>query len=115
MSERDARLVGTWRKVSGGECAARYPGELRLLANGLYSALPESEPRSSVAPGSYRKVAIAATAASSFITPILVLGVGGWWLDQRFHTGGILAFVGAVIGFAAGIIALLQVIRQLNQ
>jgi len=78
-------------------------------------ALPHVQQRGSVAPGAYRKVAIAATAASSFISPILVLGVGGWWLDQRLHSGGLCAFAGTVIGFIAGIVALLQVIRQLNQ
>ena len=46
---------------------------------------------------------------------VLVLGVGGWWLDQRLHSGGICAFVGTVVGFIAGIVALLQVIRQLNR
>ncbi len=68
------------------------------------------------APGSYRKVAIAATAASSFIAPILVLGVGGWWLDQRLHTSvGICAFIGTVLGFIVGILSLMRVIKQLNQ
>ncbi len=69
-----------------------------------------------VAPGSYQKVAIAATAASSFIAPILVMGVGGWWLDQRLHTSiGICAFVGTVVGFIVGILSLLRVIQQLNR
>jgi hypothetical protein len=77
--------------------------------------LPDVPRPGSPAPGAYRKVAIAATAASSFISPILVLGVGGWWLDQRLHSGGICAFIGTVIGFIAGIVALLQVIRQLNR
>ena len=77
--------------------------------------LPGAQQQGKVAPGAYRKVAIAATSASSFISPILVLGVGGWWLDQKLHSGGICAFVGTVIGFIAGIVALLQVIRQLNR
>src|ERR1051326_2745150 len=57
----------------------------------------------SVKPGAYRKVAIAATAASSFVTPILVLALGGVWLDKRLHTGGICAFIGAVLGFIVGV------------
>ena len=69
-----------------------------------------------VAPGAYRKVAIASTAASSFIAPILVLGVGGWWLDQRLHTSvGICAFIGTVLGFIVGVLTLMRVIRQLNR
>ena len=69
-----------------------------------------------VAPGSYQKLAVAATAATSFIAPIVVLGVGGWWLDQRLHSPiGICAFVGVVLGFIVGIISLLRVIQQLNR
>ncbi len=67
-----------------------------------------------VTPGSYQKVAIAATAASSFIAPIIVLGLGGWWLDQRFHIN-ICAFIGTVLGFIVGILSLMRVIQQLNR
>lgn len=78
---------------------------------------PASDPlrRGAVKPGGYRKLAIAATAASTFVAPILVLSVGGWWLDQRLHTSGICAFIGAIVGFIAGIVSLLRVIQQLNQ
>ena len=69
-----------------------------------------------VAPGAYQKVAIAATAASAFIAPILALGVGGWWLDQRLHSSiGICAFIGTVLGFIVGILSLMRVIQQLNR
>ena len=80
--------------------------------------LPPREGRptpGAVKPGAYRKVAIAATAASTFITPIIVLSLGGWWLDQRMHSStGIFAFLGALVGFVVGIISLLRVIQQLN-
>ena len=69
----------------------------------------------SVVPGSHYKLAVAATAASSFVAPIIVLGVAGWWLDQRIHNGvSVFAFVGTVLGFIVGIVALLRVIQQLN-
>jgi hypothetical protein len=80
--------------------------------------LPPREGRpqpGTVAPGGYQKLAVAATAASSFVGPILVLGVGGWWLDQRLHTNGTCAFIGTVVGFIAGIFSLLRVIQQLNR
>ena len=77
----------------------------------------ESGPKQgTVAPGGYQKLAVAATAASSFIAPIIVLGAGGWWLDQRFHgSNGLFAFAGTVLGFIAGIVSLLRVIKQLNR
>jgi F0F1-type ATP synthase assembly protein I len=65
-------------------------------------------------PGAYRKLAIGATAASSFVAPIIVLAVGGMWLDHRLHTS-IWAFVGALVGFVAGIVSLLRIIQQLNE
>jgi hypothetical protein len=69
-----------------------------------------------VTPGAYQKLAVAATAATSFIAPIVVLGVGGWWLDQRLHSPiGICAFIGTVVGFIVGIVSLLRVIQQLNR
>jgi hypothetical protein len=68
-----------------------------------------------VEPGSYNKMALATTAASSFIMPILVLSVGGWWLDKKLHTSPWLAFGGVVIGFIAGIVSLLNVIRRLEE
>jgi hypothetical protein len=78
--------------------------------------LPGKPTPGTVAPGAYTKVAVAATAASSFITPIVVLGVGGWWLDQRLHFGiSICAFIGTVLGFILGILALMRVIQQLNR
>lgn len=33
----NARFIGQWRKTSREACAARYPAELRLDANGLYT------------------------------------------------------------------------------
>jgi F0F1-type ATP synthase assembly protein I len=75
----------------------------------------EAQP-GSVTPGKYRKVAIATTAASSFVAPILVLGVGGYLLDQRMHnTMALFAFLGTVVGFGVGIFSLLRVIQQLNR
>ncbi|HLJ54394.1 MAG TPA: AtpZ/AtpI family protein [Chthonomonadaceae bacterium] len=66
-------------------------------------------------PGSYRKAAIAATAASTFVTPVLVLGVAGWWLDQRMHTKiGIFAFAGTVLGFIIGVLSLQRVLKQIR-
>ena len=74
-----------------------------------------SERKGSVEPGSYNKMAIAATAASSFIMPIIVLSVGGWWLDQKLkHETAWFAFCGVLVGFVVGTSALLNVIKRLS-
>ncbi len=76
---------------------------------------PVKPPSGSIEPGSYNKMAIAATAASSFIMPILVLSVAGWWLDEKLHTKPWLAFGGVVLGFIAGTVSLLNVIKRLEE
>ncbi len=66
-------------------------------------------------PGSYNKMAIAATAASSFIMPIIVLSVLGWWLDQKLHhTTNWMAMIGVLLGLVAGISGLLNVLKRLE-
>src|SRR5271170_1156173 len=55
----------------------------------LKPTLPPHPDRSTrpgkVEPGSYNGLVVAATAASSFIMPIMVLTVVGWFLDSRLH------------------------------
>jgi len=36
MADRDARLVGVWQKIHGGECATGYAAHMRFEPNGLY-------------------------------------------------------------------------------
>ncbi|MCW3055800.1 MAG: hypothetical protein JWN14_4970 [Chthonomonadales bacterium] len=68
-----------------------------------------------VEPGSYNKMALATTAASSFIMPIVVLSLGGWWLDQKLHhTTFWIAFVGVLVGLVVGVSALLKVVNRLQ-
>jgi Uncharacterized protein conserved in bacteria len=43
----------------------------------------------------------------------ITIGIG-YWLDRRFDTTPILLLVGAVIGFGAFVLRLLQLGRQLN-
>jgi hypothetical protein len=68
-----------------------------------------------VAPGSYSNMALATTAASAFIMPIIVLSVGGWWLDQKLHhTTSWIAFVGVLVGLVVGVSALMKVINRMQ-
>lgn len=68
-----------------------------------------------VAPGAYGKMAIASTAATSLIMPIIVFAVGGMFLDRKLHTDPWGAFIGVVLGFVAGIAALMNVMRRLGE
>jgi F0F1-type ATP synthase assembly protein I len=43
------------------------------------------------------------TAVSYLLTGMLVWGVIGWLVDQRFETGGIAIAVGTVVGAAGGV------------
>jgi F0F1-type ATP synthase assembly protein I len=79
--------------------------------------LPDiSKPRpGAAAPGAYSKIAIAATAATSFIVPIIVLSVGGYFLDKKLNnTTPWFAMLGLIVGLAAGISALLKIIAKLQ-
>ena len=77
---------------------------------------PDRPRQGTVAPGGYHKLAVSVTAASSFVTPILVLGVGGWYLDQMMHhQTAYLAFGGTVLGFVLGVFALMRIIKQLSK
>lgn len=76
---------------------------------------PDTPREGKLEPGSYNKMAIAATAASSFIMPIIVLGYGGWWLDQKLkHETAWLSLLGVVLGFAAGVVSLMNSIKRLS-
>lgn len=68
-----------------------------------------------IAPGSYNKMALAATAASSFIMPIILLALGGYWLDGKLHTAPWLVFIGLLLGLAAGVTGLLRVAKRLSE
>jgi len=67
-------------------------------------------------PGSYRKSAIASTAVTAFVTPTIVLSLGGFWLDQRLHhSTDYLAGIGVVLGLIVGTSALLRIVAKLNE
>ena len=70
----------------------------------------------SIAPDSYGKMGLAFTAATSFIMPVVVLSVGGWWLDQKLHhTTAWLAFAGVLLGLVTGVVSLINVMNKLSK
>ena len=76
---------------------------------------PEKPRPGAIVPGSYSKMAMATTAASSFIMPIILLSLGGWWLDQKMHHATAwLAFIGVLVGLVVGVSALLKIVNRLE-
>jgi len=75
-----------------------------------------AKPRSGVVePGSYNKMALATTAASSFIMPVIVLSLGGYWLDQKLHhVTPWFALTGVIVGMVVGVSALLKVVKRME-
>lgn len=66
-------------------------------------------------PGSYRDQALAYTAASQFVTPILALGLAGWWLQGRFHFAPWGVLIGFTVGFVVGVASLLKVVNRMGK
>ena len=61
---------------------------------------------------SYAKTAIASQAAGALVTPIIVGTFAGVWLDKKFNTNWItIALV--LVGFVAGVVALMQILKKL--
>lgn len=61
-----------------------------------------------------RGSALAYQAASSFIMPIIVLALLGWFLDGRFHKNGMITVVFIILGFVVGVTGLLKVLNQMD-
>lgn len=78
--------------------------------------IPKEPELGGFAPAHYRSVGIALNVATSFIAPILVLGVGGMLLDKQVgNTTSWFALAGTLIGLIAGVMGLLRAIQTLNK
>src|SRR5579862_5071084 len=86
--------------------------EAPRLATVRPPAQPTARP-SAPDPGAYRNQALAYSAVSQFVTPILVLGLLGWWLQGRFHFEPWGVLVGFTVGFVVGVISLLNVTNRM--
>ncbi len=61
------------------------------------------------------KAALASMAATSFIMPIIILALGGYWLDTRLkHSTFWFAGLGVLVGMAVGINSLMRLLERLN-
>ncbi|MBC7527057.1 MAG: AtpZ/AtpI family protein [Chthonomonadaceae bacterium] len=69
----------------------------------------------SVKPGEYTNLGLSMTAAGTFVSPIIVLSLIGYFLDMKFKTTPILVFIGLVIGFIVGVTSLMRVSAKLSK
>ncbi len=64
----------------------------------------------------YSKAAMATSAGSAFLTPILTLCVGGYLLDQKLHhETAWLSMLGVIVGLALGITSMLRILNRLSK
>ncbi len=63
---------------------------------------------------SSQKAALALSSVGAFTTPILVLTLGGYWLDEKFHhTTMIFTILGLLAGMAVGTVSLISIMNRM--
>ena len=63
----------------------------------------------------YGKAAMATSAGSAFLTPILTLCIGGYLLDQKLHHEmAWLSMLGVIVGLALGITSMMRILNRLS-
>lgn len=62
-----------------------------------------------------RRQGLSYQGASEAVAAILIAAGGGYWLDGRFDTSPIFLFLGTALGFAAFVLRLLRLGRQLQE
>jgi F0F1-type ATP synthase assembly protein I len=65
--------------------------------------------------GDYRRAGLAYTIPAALVAPILVLTLGGAWLDERLHRSPAFTLAGAVLGFVVGMINMVRIAGKLNR
>ena len=110
QEDRDARLAAQYTVLPQSGHGVPLPPKIKvdLPPN------PNKPGPGSMQPGSYKGTALAMQAASSFIMPIIVLVILGWFLDGRFHTGVLLTIVFFMLGFIVGVANLMRVVNQMD-
>ncbi len=62
----------------------------------------------------YRQMGLAYTIPAALVAPIVVLTLGGWWLDERFHKSPAFTLAGAVLGMISGVVNMIRIANKLN-
>ena len=74
-----------------------------------------AEPKDDPTPKPPRRQGLAYQGASEAVVSILIAVGFGYWLDGRFDTSPIFLVLGTALGFAAFVLRLLRLGRQLQQ
>jgi len=78
---------------------------LRIFSQALnFLAVEGSEPSNNKGPSPFRYAGFGIQLAGS----VVVFMLAGYWLDRRLGTGGVLAILGALLGFGAALYAMLR-------
>lgn len=101
---------------SGHEKLPEVPSAPRLPDAPVIRADLPARPTESQSEGlkQYRNMGIAYTIPMALLAPIVVLLVGGWWLDQRFHKSPVFTLAGALVGTVVGFINMFRLASRLN-
>ena len=62
-----------------------------------------------------QRAGIAYTLPASLIAPIIVLTLGGYWLDERFGKSPAFTIGGALLGAVTGFINMIRIANKLNK
>lgn len=62
-----------------------------------------------------QKAGIAYTLPASLIAPVIVLTIGGYWLDQKLNKYPIFTITGALLGTISGFINMIRIANKLNR
>ena len=62
-----------------------------------------------------RKMGVAYNIPASLIAPIIVLSVGGIWLDKRFGGGSVFTAVGFILGVIVGFMNMIRMVQRLEK
>jgi F0F1-type ATP synthase assembly protein I len=62
-----------------------------------------------------RKMGVAYNIPASLIAPIIVLSVGGIWLDKRFGGGSIFTAIGLILGVIVGFMNMIRMVQRLDK
>jgi F0F1-type ATP synthase assembly protein I len=65
---------------------------------------------------SYSKAALGTTAVSALVTPIVVLCLGGYWLDMRLkHATPWFAMIGVIVGLVLGLTSMMKILEKISK
>jgi F0F1-type ATP synthase assembly protein I len=123
---QSARADSARRDSAGGDSAG---GNSDDTENELLQPVPEpprlnpklpahpAEPQPASQDGrDYGKAMIASSAVTAFLAPIVVLCLGGYWLDQRMkHTTPWFSMIGVILGLVLGVTSLIRVLDRLSK